>query len=197
MTKIGQIHALPREEANRHHPVHVRGVVTFFNVRPSIVSTSFLDEIGSNMFVQDSSGGNWVDIAGAQGPPLESGDYVELDGITRQSDFAPDIVNPRWNKLGKAPLPVPLKAEFGRLASTREDSHWVEVEGIVRSAQMYQSNLKQISQWTVDGLPAGFPISTPPSRPILSTREFACVASAGLVSTSKIKQSQFCCSFPI
>ncbi len=142
LTKIGQIHALAREEANRHHPVHVRGVVTFFNLRPSIVSTSFLDEIGSNMFIQDSSGGNWVDIAGAQGPTLQSGDYVELDGITRQSDFAPDIVNPRWTKLGKAPLPVPRKAEFGRLASTREDSHWVEVEGIVRSAQMYQSNLK-------------------------------------------------------
>ena len=162
LTKIGQIHALRREEANRNHPVHVRGVVTFFNVRPAVVSASFLDEIGSNMFVQDSSGGNWVDIAGAQGPRLETGDYIELEGMTRQSDFAPDIVNPRWTKLGKAPLPVPSKAEFGRLASTREDSHWVEAEGIVRSGQMYQSNLKldiamdggRITGWIPDFRPA-------------------------------------------
>lgn len=65
-----------------------------------------------------------------------AGDWIELDGATTQTDFAPDIVNAHWQVLGRAPMPVTERIEFGRLISTEEDSRWVAIEGIVRAAVM-------------------------------------------------------------
>jgi hypothetical protein len=70
------------------------------------------------------------------------GDYIELEGVTAQSDFAPDIVKSHWRVLGSAPMPRPVRSEFGRLASTKEDSSWVELEGIVRSAEPVNGDLR-------------------------------------------------------
>ncbi len=140
LTSLSQIHALSREQANRGYPVRLKVVVTFFDIAkgPFIPGSSAM---GTNLFVQDRSGGNWVDIS-ANAPTLRAGQFIELEGVTTQTDFAPDIAHPRWHVLGTAPMPVPVRAEFGRLASTKMDSRWVEIEGIVRSAALETGNLR-------------------------------------------------------
>ncbi len=117
--------------------MHIRGVVTFFYVVPDAANPV----MSTNMFVQDSSGGNWVKASLTQAP-LKAGDLIELYGHTEESDFAPDIVDPRWQIIGTAPLPATKREEFGRLASTTQDSLRVEIEGIVHSLDLAQGALR-------------------------------------------------------
>ena len=140
LTSIRQVHSLSREQANRGYPVRLRGVVTFFHVSKEAGVPS-PDQLGTNMFIQDRSGATWVAV-GKNAPPLKPGQRIELTGVTAQPGFAPDIVQPRWRVLGSARMPVPVRAEFGRLASTNEDSRWVEVEGIIRVAETRTGELR-------------------------------------------------------
>ncbi len=140
LTSVRQVRSLSRDQANRHYPVHIRGVVTFFHIASKAVDPNIDTDLATNMFIQDSTGGNWVAVANDQ-PPLRAGDLIELDAVTAQTDFAPDLVQPRWHLAGRASLPNPRRSEFGRLASTREDSRWVELEGIVRSAEKSHGDL--------------------------------------------------------
>ncbi len=140
LTSISQIRALSREQANRGYPVRLRVAVTFFDISAAPNAPGTM-ELGTNLFVQDNSGGNWVAIT-PDAPALHPGQLIELEGETTQTDFAPDIAKPHWRVLGTAPLPVPVRAEFGRLATTKEDSRRVEIEGIVRSAAMQRGSLR-------------------------------------------------------
>jgi signal transduction histidine kinase/DNA-binding response OmpR family regulator len=120
LTSAASIHALSPAEANRHHPIHVQGVVTYF------------DPVSPDLFIQDRTGGVWVKwVAGMIQPAV--GDLLDLTGVT-VADFAPDILNPQIKIIGHAPLPTPRNVSFAQMSSTREDSRWVQVEGIVRSA---------------------------------------------------------------
>ncbi|MBV9268337.1 MAG: response regulator [Acidobacteriaceae bacterium] len=121
LTTAAKVRSLNYEEANRHHPIRLRGVVTYFEP----VSPSF--------FIQDNSGGIWIQW----GPNLPTpivGQVIDLTGLSTQLDFAPDIANARWTVVGHAPPPIAKKVSFAEMASTREDARWVEIEGIVRSA---------------------------------------------------------------
>jgi PAS domain S-box-containing protein len=141
LTTISQVRALSPQQAQRGYPVRVRAVVTFYYVVPQTHRLLATDDLHTSMFIQDATGGNWVGPAIDQ-PPLKVGDLIDLEGTTRQSDFAPDIVSPRWRVVGSAPLPKPVRSEFGLLASTKDDSRWVELEGIVRSAEQDRGYLR-------------------------------------------------------
>ena len=67
-------------------------------------------------------------------PPPKTGQLLDLEGVTIQNDFAPDIADPHWKVLGEAPMPAPEHPTYDEMASTSEDSKWVEFEGTVRSA---------------------------------------------------------------
>lgn len=138
LTSIRQIRKLSKEEADRHYPVHLRAIVTFFY---AVAARPGRQGLRTNLFVQDSTGGNWVKVNADQ-PRLKAGDVIDLTGHTEESGFAPDVVDPRWTVIGQAPLPVPLKAEFGALASTRNDSLLVEVDGIVQAVDSEQDALR-------------------------------------------------------
>ncbi len=140
LRKVSQIRKLTRDEANRGFPVHLTGVVTFVyaaNITDKTIPAPLL----ANMFIQDSTGGNWVKLT-HPAPDLHAGDKIELTGKTVQDDFAPDIADPHWRILGHAPFPKPVRAEFGLLASTQEDSLWVEIDGIVRAAKIVSHSLQ-------------------------------------------------------
>ena len=125
LTHVVQVHRLTEEQANQKYPVHVRVVVTY---------ATDLD-----MFVQDSTDGIWV--ARPKELPLpKPGQLLDLEGITTQTDFAPDVVHPRWRVLGEAGMPEPRHPTYDQMASTSEDSRWVELEGTVRSAVEYQAD---------------------------------------------------------
>ena len=124
LTRVEQVRTLTPAEARRGYPVHLRVLVTYF------------DRVSPNLFVQDATGAMWVDWP-RNAPEPEPGQVIDLQGVTTQQDFAPDIAHPVWRVVGKAPLPQPRRASFEQMASTRLDSQWLEVEGIVRTAEQF------------------------------------------------------------
>jgi PAS domain S-box-containing protein len=124
LTTAHQIQELSLRQAQRGYPVHLRVVVTFYDP-------------GNDLFVQDSSGGIYVNLPASPppgSPSLKLGDLIDLEGVSEQPDFSPQVGRPNWRILGQAPLPVAQRVSFQDMASTREDAQWVEITGIVRSA---------------------------------------------------------------
>jgi PAS domain S-box-containing protein len=128
LTHAEQIRQLTTEEAERAYPVHLRAVVTYFDP-------------GTDLFVQDSSAGIWIDLGDISKLALKAGQLVEVEGVTSAPDFAPEISKPRITVLGETPLPRSKPVSFDQMASGAEDSQWVEVEGIVHSAHVDQGHL--------------------------------------------------------
>jgi hypothetical protein len=58
---------------------------------------------------------------------------VEVKGVSGPGDFAPIVQEAKFQVLGRAPLPVAPDVTLDNLFSGRQDSNWVEVEGIVRA----------------------------------------------------------------
>src|SRR6266566_4506662 len=83
-------------------------------------------------FVQDSTGGAFVNNTNTR-PAV--GDVVQVTGVSHAGGFAPDIISPKWKKLGTAPLPEPKPVSVERLMSGAEDGNRVEASGIVRFAR--------------------------------------------------------------
>lgn len=125
LTTGREVRHLTREEANRHYPVILRGIVTF------------RDEEG--FFLQDPT-----EAIGTIEPALchlvKPGDLVELEGTSEFPDFAPEVEGHRVTILGTVPLPVPLRPSFEQMASTELDSQWIEIEGIVHAARVDEGN---------------------------------------------------------
>jgi signal transduction histidine kinase/DNA-binding response OmpR family regulator len=122
LTSCAKIRSLSAKEANRGYPVRLRAVVTYFE--PST----------PNYFVQDASGGIWINWAPSVPRPVV-GDLIDLTGTTTQTDFAPDIAHPVWRVMGRSPMPRPKRVSFAQMASTREDARWVEIEGVIRRVE--------------------------------------------------------------
>ncbi|HTV56942.1 MAG TPA: histidine kinase dimerization/phospho-acceptor domain-containing protein, partial [Terriglobia bacterium] len=134
LTTISQIRGLSRTEAVKGYPVHVTAVVTYYDH----------DGPDPNLLIQDSTAGIWVNLLEFN-PALKVGELVSVDGVTEQPGFAPDIAKPRFRVIGSAPLPAAPQVSYEQMASTREDCRWVEVKGIVRSAELHpQLNLLEV-----------------------------------------------------
>jgi signal transduction histidine kinase/CheY-like chemotaxis protein len=118
LTQAEQIRELSPKEANRGYPVRLQAIVTF------------VDDFA--LFVQDSSAGIAV-IASGFSHKVNPGQLIELEGITEYPDFAPQINNARVRVVGAAVMPPAKPVTFEHMASTEEDSQWVEVVGVVRS----------------------------------------------------------------
>ena len=115
-----EVLALPPPVAITHLPVVLRGIVTAAE-----------PDWGGKFFVQDETGGIFVNSAGRQ--PLV-GDVVEVTGISGAGAFAPVINGARWTKLGTAPLPPARPATIERLMAGSEDGRRIEITGLVRAA---------------------------------------------------------------
>jgi PAS domain S-box-containing protein len=128
LTTIREVRDLSSERARLGYPVHVRGVVTYADIAQR------------QLFIMDSSGGIYVDPLGTA-LQVHSGQYVEVTGISGPGEFASQIGNPKVRVLGQAPLPVPKKITGEVFVTGVEDSQFVEIEGIVRSAAENQGRL--------------------------------------------------------
>lgn len=126
LTEIAQVRRLSREQARQGYPVHLKAVVTYFETTP-------------DLFVQDSTGSTWVHWS-KDLPKAAPGQLLDLWGITTQVDFAPDIDKAHWKVIGQVPLPPAKLVTFEEMASTSVDARWVEVEGIVRAAEVTPNN---------------------------------------------------------
>ena len=97
---------------------------------------------GPDLFVQDSTAGIWIDITDHPSKePLRAGQLLDIEGVTAEPDFAPQIEKVHWRIISEAALPVPHRPSYERMASTAEDSQWVMVTGIVRSASIAEDLL--------------------------------------------------------
>ena len=101
-------------------PLHIRGVATYY------------DTVAPNLFVQDSTGGIWVDLRGVKATPPSPGDVLDLRGSVG-AGFTPYVANPSWTVVGKSPFPKPVHLTYDDAATGAWDSQWVQLEGVVRS----------------------------------------------------------------
>ena len=124
-----QVRELTADQANRGYPVHLRAVITF------------IDYSVGDFFVQDSTAGIYVN-ENNKSLHFHPGDLLEINGVTEETDFAPQITKARYRVLGRAPLPPPRKLHLGDLLSTREDSQWVQLEGIVQDVEPDHDRVK-------------------------------------------------------
>ncbi|HTV54504.1 MAG TPA: response regulator [Terriglobia bacterium] len=122
LTTVEQVRRLDHGQANRKYPVRLRVTVTYDR----------LDD--QDFFVQDHTGGIYVNDFNRK-RAFEPGELLEINGVTEAPDFAPQVArNAHFRVLGRAPLPRAKPTTIEAMLSTREDSQWVEVDGIVREA---------------------------------------------------------------
>jgi PAS domain S-box-containing protein len=115
-----QIRQLTGAQAAGHHPVKLRGVVTFF------------DEAIFMQFIQDETAGIYLQQTNNL-PPLSQGQLVEVEGETSAGEFAPILTPLRVTVLTNGIFPKPKPVSFEQLTSGEEDSQFVEIQGIVRA----------------------------------------------------------------
>src|ERR1043166_8338139 len=128
LTHAADVISLSAERASASLRVSVTGVVTSADAA-----------LNARFFVQDPTGGVFVDNVGGHRP--EPGDVVEISGITHPGAYAPIITAPAVKKVGTAPIPAAKCIPIERLMSGAEDSQRIEVSGLVRAAQFEGSRL--------------------------------------------------------
>jgi PAS domain S-box-containing protein len=123
LTTAAEVRRLTPGEAEQRLPVRLRGVVTFF------------DERLFSRFLQDNTAGIYLFLStNTPSFSLSVGQWVEVEGVTGPGEYAPIIVPKQVRVLAETNLPAPEPVTFEQLASGREDSQFVEIQGIVRSA---------------------------------------------------------------
>jgi PAS domain S-box-containing protein len=123
LTNAAAVRNLPPEEAARHYPVRIKGVLTFFD------QNEFL------RFVQDDSAGIYFFLTDPADPALKSGESVEIEGQSSRGEYAPIIETSKISVLGPGAYPEGKSVEFEQLSSGQQDSQFVQVQGIVRAVR--------------------------------------------------------------
>jgi PAS domain S-box-containing protein len=122
-----EVRRLTAEQADRHYPVRLEGVLTFFDERTPTRAFRFIqDETAGIYFYPDTS------IAPLT---LATGQKVVLEGQSGKGEFAPVVQAHRIQILGEGTFPVAKPVTFEQLTSGQEDSQFVEVKGVARAVQ--------------------------------------------------------------
>lgn len=121
---VAAVRELGMEQSKENIPVHLRGVVTFF------------DESLYSHFIQDETAGIYLRFPLNVAPPgLTPGQVVEVSGVSSPGEYAPVVLVNHVDVVGRAPLPAAKPVTYEQLASGVEDSQFVEIEGVVRSVE--------------------------------------------------------------
>lgn len=117
-----QVRQLTPEQAARHYPVRLRGVLTFF------------DQAQFYRFFQDGTAGIYLFPSDAlTNSALATGELVEIEGLTSPGEYAPTVTPQRTRILGSGTFPPAKPVSYEDLASGEQDSQFVVVHGIVRA----------------------------------------------------------------
>jgi signal transduction histidine kinase len=122
LTNASAVLALSGEQASHDIKVSIHGVVTAAE-----------PDWGGRFFIQDSSGGVFVENISSRQPA--PGDVLALSGVSFPGGYAPTISRPDWKKIGEAPLPRPKPVAIEDLMSGAEDGQRVKFSGTVRHAE--------------------------------------------------------------
>ena len=132
LTHIDEIRRLSTEEASRGYPVRVRGVIT-------------MDAPAPDFMIQDETAGIYVEGNARLAIPHHLQETVELEGKTGPGKFAPVIVETALHTLGTGRLPKAQLLSFSEIADGQQDSQWIKVRGIVRSASIDRTSWKEMA----------------------------------------------------
>jgi diguanylate cyclase (GGDEF)-like protein len=122
LSHIQQVRSLTPEQASRHVLVRLSGVVTA------------VPGYKNSFFFQDKTAGISVDRS--DHAEVRLGDEVELTGTSGPGLFAPVVLASFVRVIGHGPPPPAPRKTLGDLFGGLEDSQWIELQGVVRSAQM-------------------------------------------------------------
>ena len=124
LVNAAEVHRLKREEAQRGYPVKIRGVIT--SVLPEHQAFT----------IQDSTRGIYVvDFSESRSDPPRIGDFLEVEGVTDPSLFAPVVNASQVQILGEGDLPEPVHPTWDQLMNGSLDAQYVEIQGILSSVQ--------------------------------------------------------------
>jgi diguanylate cyclase (GGDEF)-like protein len=130
LTTARLAHNLSAVEAARAYPVHLQGVITYFDPDYGVGFAA--------IFLCDSSGCVFFRPLSNSIGPLPAGTVVDVQGVSGVGDFGSIVINPSVRVIGHQPLPAnPPQVTLTRLLTGTDDAQWVEVEGIVHSADEY------------------------------------------------------------
>lgn len=121
LTTARQVRELSSKEANRSYPVRIHGVITCSEANWDL------------WFIQDEAGDSVYAYNPQAGTPLKLGQTVEMEGQTREGNFANIIVNSTLKSSEKRLKPRPSHPDFKRLSSGMEDGSYIQIQGRVRS----------------------------------------------------------------
>ena len=137
LTNAQAVRNLTVSQAEQHRPVKLRGVVTFF------------DNSLFSRFIQDGTAGIYLSETNL--PVLFPGQLIEVEGHTSPGEYAPIIIPNKVHVVGSADLPLPPPVTYEQLASGKEDSQFIEVEGIVRSVNLEESSKHYLMELVTGG----------------------------------------------
>jgi len=126
LTEARQVRGLSPGEADQHHPVRLRGVVTCSDFRAMLC------------FIQDETAGIYLYNPDQ---PLKAGQFVEVIGFTGSGRYSPIVQVQTVKVLGVAEMPVARNVSIDQLATGSEDSQWIELQGIVHAQTNDWDNL--------------------------------------------------------
>jgi hypothetical protein len=129
LTNASQVLHLSADDASRGIKISIKGVVTAAE-----------PDWGGRFFIQDSSGGVFVENIGNMQPA--PGDLLVVSGVSYPGGYAPIVSKPHWEKVGTAPLPAAKPVAIEQLMSGVEDGQRVEISGIVRKARLSGATLE-------------------------------------------------------
>jgi len=98
LTTVREIRQLKASD-NAQIGIHVRGVVTYY------------DTVAPNLFVQDPTGGIWVDLRNSKVEPPSPGQVLDLRGVVGFGS-SPYIAKPSWTVVGIQAPPSPEKITY-------------------------------------------------------------------------------------
>lgn len=121
LTTAAEIKALPAEVARQRLQVSVRGVVT-----------AVLPAFQSGAVIQDGTKGIYISLTELRNrPPLQRGDFCQVEGVTGPGLYAPVVTARRVTHLGPGVLPKPLHASRDQLINGSLDTQYAEIDGVV------------------------------------------------------------------
>jgi signal transduction histidine kinase/CheY-like chemotaxis protein len=142
LTTAHAAHSLTSEESAREYPVHVRGVVTYYDAH--------IDPRHPVIFMCDATGCIFV-IAPPPTPPLHAGAVIDVEGLSGPGEFAPIVDQAKVRVVGESQLPAaPPRVSRTQMMTGAEDGQWVEVEGVVHSVAESDKNVT-LNLTTSDG----------------------------------------------
>jgi len=142
LTTANAVHSLRSTEAKRAFPVHLRGVVTYYD--------TYFSSTGPFAFISDASGSVFVQFT-PTAAAVEPGDLVEVRGVTGPGDFAPIVDKASVQFVAKTQLPPNApRITAAHMRTGADDARWVEAEGVVRAATVDNGYLVA-DMWTETG----------------------------------------------